>query len=137
MTPKDVVLEFYKSDVLLDKKIVSELLHPELIFEWNSSKGHITMHYTDAIEYIDKLAKAYIRSKIRISHIIQEDNLVSVRYSQFVKTIENPREDMPVGNFFVIWEIKENKLYRGYQMSHINSRYLKKINSKALLLQYQ
>jgi len=67
----------------------------------------------------DEMARAYIRSKIRISHILQEKNLVSLRYSHFVKTIENPREDMLLGDFFVIWEIKDDKLFRGYQMSQL------------------
>ncbi len=120
MKPKDIVLEFYKSDVLLDRKSVSELLHPELSMDWNSSQGFIQMNYDDFLSLTDQLAKAYVRSKIRISHIIQEKNLVSIRYSHFVKTIENPREEMLMGNFFAIWEVKDGKLFRGYQMSHFS-----------------
>ena len=120
MKPKDIVLEFYKSDVLLDKKTVSELLHPEFTIDWNSSEGFIQMNYDDMMSLTDQMARAYIRSKIRISHIIQEDNLVSLRFSHFVKTIENPREDMLLGNFFVIWEIKDDKLFKGFQMSYFS-----------------
>jgi hypothetical protein len=120
MTPKDIVLEFYKSDVLLDKKAVSELLHPEVTIDWNSSKGFIQMNFEDILALTDELAKAYIRSKIRMSHILEENDLVSLRYSHFVKTIENPREDMLLGNFFVIWEVKDGKLFKGFQMSHIS-----------------
>lgn len=120
MKPKDIVLEFYKSDVLLDRKIVSELLHPEVTIDWNTSKGIIQMNYNDILSLTDELAKAYVRSKIRISHVIQEKNLVSLRFSHFVKTIENPREEMLIGNFFVIWEVKDDKLYKGYQMSHFS-----------------
>ena len=39
MKPKEIVLEFYKSDVLLDKKAVSQSLHPEVTIDWNSSEG--------------------------------------------------------------------------------------------------
>ncbi len=120
MKPKDIVLEFYKADVLLDKKTVSELLHPEVIIDWNSSKGFIQMNYDDILALTDELSKSYIRSKIRISHTLQENNLVSLRYSHYAKTIENPREDMLLGNFFVIWEVKDNKLYRGFQMSQLS-----------------
>jgi len=120
MKPKEIVLEFYKSDVLLDKKAVSELLHPEVTIDWNSSEGFIQMNYQDILALTDELGKAYIRSKIRISHILQENNLVSLRYSHFVKTIENPREEMLLGNFFVIWEVKDGKLFKGFQMSHIS-----------------
>ncbi|MBC7846165.1 MAG: nuclear transport factor 2 family protein [Flavobacterium sp.] len=119
MKPKDIVLDFYKSDVFLDKKTVSELLHPEVIVDWNSSQGFIQMNFQDVMELTDEMARSYIRSKIRISHILQENNLVSLRFSHFAKTIENPREDMLLGKFFVIWEIKDNKLFRGYQMSQL------------------
>lgn len=120
MKPKDIVLEFYKSDVLLDRNTVSELLHPEVSMDWNSSQGFIQMNYDDFLSLTDQLSKAYVRSKIRISHIIQEKNLVSIRFSHFVKTIENPREEMLMGNFFAIWEVKDGKLFRGYQMSHFS-----------------
>ena len=120
MKPKDIVLEFYKSDVILDKKTVSELMHPDVTIDWNSSKGFIQMNFEDILALTDELAKAYIRSKIRISHILQENDLVSLRYSHFVKTVENPREDMLLGNFFVIWEVKDGKLFKGFQMSHIS-----------------
>jgi predicted SnoaL-like aldol condensation-catalyzing enzyme len=120
MKPKDIVLELYKSDVLLDTNSVREIIHPEVLIDWNSSKGFIQMNYDDLLSLTNELAKAYIRSKIRISHIIQEGNLVSLRYSHFVKTIENPREEMLIGNFFVIWEVKNGKLFRGYQMSNFS-----------------
>lgn len=117
MQVKDLVLDFYKSDVMLRRDEVKEFLHPELIIEWNSTKGFVQLDYNDVLNLTEELSRAYVRSKIRISHILQDKNLVSVRYSHFVKTIENPREEMLLANFFVIWEIKDNKLYRGYQMS--------------------
>jgi hypothetical protein len=120
MKPKDIVLDFYKSDVLLDRKAVSEFLHPEVTIDWNTSKGFVQMNYDDILSLTDELSRAYVRSKIRISHVIQEKNLISLRYSHFVKTIENPREEMLMGNFFVIWEVKDGKLYKGYQMSHFS-----------------
>ena len=105
MQVKDVVLDFYKSDVLLRRDEVKEFLHPDLIIEWNSTKGFVQLDYNDVLNLTEELSRAYVRSKIRISHILQDKNLVSVRYSHFVKTIENPREEMLLANFFVIWEI--------------------------------
>jgi len=120
MTPKEIVLEFYKPDVILDKQAVKALLHPEVIIDWNSSKGFIQMNHADVLALTDDLKKAYLRSKTNISHIIEEGNLVSVRYSHFVKAIENPTEEMLIAHFFVIWEIKDGKLYRGFQMSQFS-----------------
>lgn len=120
MKPKDIVLEFYKPDVMLDKNAVEALLHPDVTIDWNSSKGFIQMNHSDILALTDDLNKAYVRSKTRISHIIVDENMVSVRYSHFVKTIENPREEMLIAHFFAIWEVKEGKLYRGFQMSQFS-----------------
>jgi hypothetical protein len=120
MNPKDVVLDLYKSDVLLNKDLVKPLLHPDITVDWNSSKGFIQMNHDDVLQLCDQLNKAYVRSKIRISHILQENNTVCVRFSHFVKTIENPREEMLLAHFFAIWEIKDNLLYKCYQMSQFS-----------------
>jgi len=53
-----------------------------------------------------ELGKAYVRSKARITHILEDSNTVAVRYSHYVKTIENPREEMLLAHFMVIWELK-------------------------------
>lgn len=52
------------------------------------------MNYNSLINLADELHKAYVRSKVRISHIIEEDNLILSRYFSFCETIENPREEM-------------------------------------------
>jgi predicted SnoaL-like aldol condensation-catalyzing enzyme len=120
MTPKELVLDFYKNDLILKKSEVNEFIHPDLIIEWNSSKGFLQMNRDDVLNLSDELNKAYVRSKMRITHIIEEGNMVSVRYSHFVNTVENPGEEMLLAHFCVIWEIKDNKLFRGYQMSQFS-----------------
>ncbi|WP_395044357.1 nuclear transport factor 2 family protein [Flavobacterium sp.] len=120
MHAKEIVLDFYKSDVILDKNAVKEFLHPEITIDWNSSKGFIQMNFDDIIRLVEEMSKAYLRSKIKISHIIEEGDTVSVRFSHFVKTIENQREEMLLAHFFVIWEIKEGKLFKGFQMSQFS-----------------
>lgn len=119
MSAKEIVQEFYKSDALLENKIVSKLLHDDVVLEWHSSKGYLKLKYQDIIDLTTELGKAYVRSKARITHILEDGNTVSVRYSHYVKTIENPREEMLLAHFMVIWELKNNKLYRGYQMSQL------------------
>lgn len=119
MKPKHIVTNFYKSDVVLDATAVSDLLHPEVILEWHSTKGFFKMNHESIVALSRELSKAYIRSKCKISHLIAKGETVTVRYSQFVKTIENPREEMFLAHFMVIWEIKDDKLYRGYQMSQL------------------
>jgi hypothetical protein len=119
MSAKEIVQNFYQSDVLLETATVNDFLHPDVVLEWHSTKGFLKLHHDDIIALSSELSKAYIRSKSRITHILEEGNTVSVRYSHYVKTIENPREEMLLAHFMVIWELKNNKLYRGYQMSQL------------------
>ena len=119
MSAKSIVQEFYKSDVLLESDKVKALLHPDVVLEWHSTKGFLKLKKDQIVELSSELSKAYVRSKSRISHIVSDGNIVSVRYSHYVKTIENPREEMLLAHFMVIWEVKDDKLYRGYQMSQL------------------
>lgn len=120
MSAKKIVQDFYKSDALIDAAVMSEFLHPEIILEWNSTKGFLKMNYDEIISLAEQMNKAYVRSKARINLIVVEKNMVSLRFSHYVKTIENPREEMLLAHFFVIWEIKDGRLFRGYQMSQIS-----------------
>jgi hypothetical protein len=119
MALKEIVQDFYKSDVLLDKTATEAFLHPEVVLDWNSSKGYLQMNRAEILALSAELSVAYVRSKIKISHILEEGSQVAVRYSHYVKTFENPREEMLLAHFMVIWEVKDDKLYRGFQMSQL------------------
>ena len=119
MKAKDIIKSFYKSDVLLDSAAVADFLHDDIILEWHSTKGFLKLDKVAILELSKELGKAYMRSKNDISHIIAKGDTVTIRYSQYVKTIENPRQDLLLAHFMVIWEIKDDKLYRGYQMSQL------------------
>jgi predicted SnoaL-like aldol condensation-catalyzing enzyme len=120
MTAKEIVQNFYKSDAFIDSEILKEYLHLDVVLDWNSSKGLVQMNFDSLIAFSNELNRSYVRSKIRISTIIAEGEMISVRYSHFVKTIENPREEMLLAHFMAIWEVKDNKLFRGYQMSQLS-----------------
>ncbi|MGK4567956.1 nuclear transport factor 2 family protein [Flavobacterium sp. 3HN19-14] len=120
MLAKKLLQDFYKSDALIDSAVMDTYLHPDVVVDWNSSKGFIQMKRADILALTAELSRAYIRSKARISHMIKEGDTVAVRYSHYVKTIENPREEMLLAHFFVIWEIKDDKLFRGYQISQLS-----------------
>jgi len=119
MNLKKIILDFYKSEALINPTVLASYLHDNIVFEWNSSTGFIQMNREDLLSLASELSRSYIRSKVKISHLVKEGNLVSVRYVHFVKTIENPREYILLANFMVIWEIKDKKLYRGYQISQV------------------
>lgn len=120
MSAKQIIQEFYKSDALIDPTVMAVYLHPEIVLEWHSSKGFLKLNYDEIISLTTEMNKAYVRTKARISHILEENETVSVKYSHFVKTVENPREEMLLAHFFVIWELKDHKLFRGFQMSQLS-----------------
>ncbi|MGV9003752.1 nuclear transport factor 2 family protein [Flavobacterium sp.] len=119
MKAKMLVTNFYKSDVILDSTVVADYLHDDIILEWHSTKGFLKLDKKAILELSKELGNAYMRSKNNISHIISKGDTVTIRYSQYVKTIENPRDDLLLAHFMVIWEIKDDQLFRGYQMSQL------------------
>lgn len=120
MSAKKIVQDFYKSDALINSKIMKTYLHPEVVLDWNSSKGFLQLKHKDILELTLQMERSYVRSKARVSHLLQDGNTVTVRYSHFIKTVENPREEMLLAHFFVIWELKDDKLFRGFQMSQMS-----------------
>ncbi len=120
MSAKKIVQDFYKSDALINSEIMKTYLHPEVVLDWNSSKGFLQLKHKDILELTLQMERSYVRSKARVSHLLQDGNTVTVRYSHFIKTVENPREEMLLAHFFVIWELKDDKLFRGFQMSQMS-----------------
>lgn len=119
MKAKDIVANFYKSDVVLDTDALDVLLHDDVFLEWHSTKGFLQLNKPMILDLSKELNKAYVRSKNNISHLVAKGDTVTVRYTQYVKTIENPREEMLLAHFIVIWELKDDKLFRGYQISQL------------------
>lgn len=117
---KKILQSFYKSEAMIHPEMLGDYLHPEVIVEWHSSKGLIVLNYQDLVDLATEMSRAYERSIIKVSHMISENGQVAVRYSHFVKTIENPREEMLLAHFSIIWEFKDGKMYRGYQMSQVS-----------------
>ncbi|MBF6609328.1 MAG: nuclear transport factor 2 family protein [Flavobacterium sp.] len=117
---KKFIQEFYKSDALIDRETLAAYLHDEFRLDWHSSKGFLQLRRDEMLDIAYELSRAYESSRVKISHIVNDGSLVSLRYSHHVRTFENPREEMLLAHFMVIWEIKDGKLYRGYQMSQLS-----------------
>ena len=62
---------------------------------------------------------SYESLRLETYKTIKEDQNVVIYFSYYVKTIENPEEELPFGHFMVIWELKENLLYKGSQISQL------------------
>jgi hypothetical protein len=119
MSPKELVQSFYNSDALYNSKTLETFLHPEVVLEWNSSKGFFKKDRDGLVQMANNLQLGYETFVVQVHQILAEDNLVSVHYTHFGTTIENPGQINRLAYFFVIWEIQDDKLFRGYQMSQL------------------
>lgn len=116
-TAKEVVRNFYLSDILGDPKVMKQYFHPEVVLIWNSSDGLSIMHFDDIVAFFSEIRRTYHDLRVEVSHLLQDDNHVTIRYKYYIRTIENPDEELGIAHFIAIWEVKDEKLYRGYQVS--------------------
>jgi hypothetical protein len=114
---KEVVRGFYKSDLLKDETILEKYFHPEAVLIWNSDDGLTIMHNEDLMAFFLEIRRTYFDLRLEVSHLLADDNHVTIRYKYYVRTIENPDEELGIAHFIAIWEVKDDKLYRGYQIS--------------------
>lgn len=118
MEAKQVVQQYYNSGALRNSGNI-DFIHDELQLKWHSSKGYLELDKSDYTALAAEMNKSYSSSRLDISHMIAEGDAVTVRYTHYVNTIENPNEEMVLAHFVVIWEVKDGKLYKGYLMSQL------------------
>lgn len=114
---KELVKNFYRSNILKDDKILENYFHPELILIWNSANGLSIMNFDDLASFFAEIRRTYDDLRIEVSHILADDNFVTIRYKYYIRTFENPDEELGIAHFIAIWEVKDGKMYRGYQVS--------------------
>ena len=114
---KEIVRDFYEANIFDDITALERYLHPELLLIWNSSDGLSIMHFEDIIDFFAEIKRAYKDFRLEVSHLLEDDIHVTIRYKYYVRTIENPDEELGIAHFIAIWEVKDQKLYRGYQVS--------------------
>ena len=117
MTNKEIIRNFYISDGIRNINVLKDILHDNVTLHWDSSEGELILNKDGIINLAKELSENYAKSIIEISHILAEDNLVSIRYNHKVAPIENPSELTPIAKIIVIWEFLGNKLIKGYQIS--------------------
>jgi hypothetical protein len=118
---KQLVRDFFESSFYKDSSLIKKFLHPEVSFHWNSSTGFSILNLEELTNISLEMGKAYEAITCEISHLLQEKNMITIRFSYLVNTIENPEEEFTLAHFVCIWEIKDQKLYKGYLMSQPNN----------------
>lgn len=114
---KEIVRDFYRSDILKDKTLLERYFHPELVLIWNSPIGLSIMHYDELVKFFDEIRRTYYDLRLEVSHLLADGNHVTIRYKYYVRTIENPDEELGIAHFIAIWEVKDGKIFRGHQVS--------------------
>jgi len=114
---KEIVRDFYEANIFDGISVLERYLHPELVLIWNSSDGLSIMHFEDIIDFFAEIKRTYKDFRLEVSHLLEDDIHVTIRYKYYVRTIENPDEELGIAHFIAIWEVKDQKLYRGYQVS--------------------
>ncbi|RRA94813.1 nuclear transport factor 2 family protein [Paenimyroides viscosum] len=117
----EIVKKFYESAGILNKTYCLEVFHEDIQLEWYSSKGHLFLEHADLLALSKDLKLSYFNLRAEIHDIISEDDKVMIRYTYYVRTFENPEEEMILATFFTVWELKEGKLFKGVQMSQLSN----------------
>lgn len=119
MSPKEFVKSFYESDFYKDPEVLKGFLHPECELFWSSSSGFVKFDFDEIMAHGVRISQSFKELRADISHIIAEENFVTVRYTYYVVSFENPEEEFCLAHFISIWEVKEGKLFRCHEMSQM------------------
>lgn len=119
LSDKKLVEAFYASDFYKNPEEVKKFLHPDAELYWNSGAGFNKMSFHDILNMSEELSKSFESLRAEISHLLQDGNQVTIRFTYHVRTIENPDEEIPLAHFIAIWKIKDNKLYQCHQISQL------------------
>ena len=116
-SPKQIVSDFHQANILNDETVLENFLHKDLELIWNSADGLSIMHYKELTAFFLEIKRTYHDLRVEISHLLEDGNHVTIRYKYYVRTIENPDEELGISHFIGIWEVKDEKMYRGYLVS--------------------
>jgi len=117
MDKKNLVKNFYQSDFYSNSDELKKYFHPDVKIFWNSSSGFYKLDFQSFEKISLEMGKSFKSLNCDITHLLQDGDSVTIRFSYNVNTIESPDEDISIAHFIAIWEIKDDKLYKGYMIS--------------------
>ena len=117
MSSKKVVKSFYESDLANDATMVSKHFHKDCELHWTSSQGFTLLNYDDIETFFEGTRQSYNSLRFEFTHFIASGVFVTTRHTLFGFTIENPDIETTIAHFSTIWEVKDDKLYRGFEIS--------------------
>lgn len=129
-TTKAIVEKFYHWNAdNANMEATISVLHDDVELFWNSTKGFRKYGKEQIIELIKDIKKEYHSIRVETSHFLTDKNRAAVRLTYYVEPFEAPEEEIPLVHFMAIWEIKDGKLYKGYEMSHLADEHPENLQS--------
>lgn len=116
---KEIIRKFYESNFYKDEEILKSYLHPEVELSWYGTTGLRKLNLEEIAEISKQLAESYESLRAKIDKIVAQKENAAIHFTYYVRTIENPDEEMPLAHFIAIWELKDDKLYKGVQISQL------------------
>jgi len=120
MTNREKIDFLYKEDGIRDKQFLTTLIHDNFRLEWDSSSGNSILDKNFILNLSEVININYEISYFEISHLIEENNQIVVKYNHKVATIENPKEIMLIAKVVAIWSFQEGQIIDGYLISKPN-----------------
>ena len=134
MTSKEVIIDFFNSDIANDIGVIEKFYHKDCEVHWNSSQGYKFRGFNDTVEFFKGITESYDSLRFQLSHLLEDNNVVTARYTLYASTIET-EDEIPLAHYVTIIELKDNKFFRVYDMSQpadsetLNTSVFSKINS--------
>ncbi len=101
MSAKEIVKAFYDLDLVKAKGILSHY-HKDCELNWNSSKGFRRLDFKGMEHMLKDLKESYISFKPRLSHLLEDGNTVTARYTVYATTIERPETEDALAHFIFV-----------------------------------
>ncbi|MCH9660021.1 MAG: nuclear transport factor 2 family protein [Bacteroidetes bacterium] len=114
---KEIVRNFFLSKLLTDNSVMETYFHPDVVLIWNSASGLSILHYEELDAFFKEVGRTYADLRVEVSHLLEDEGHVTIRYKFYVRTIENPDEELGIAHFISIWEVKDGKMFRGHTVS--------------------
>ena len=115
---KKIVQKFLDSDVFVNVEEFDHYIHKDLKMHWHASSGYREFSYDDYHRLSQSTASSYESMRSEVTHMISDKKEVAARFTVYVRTIENPREEIPVGYFVSIFKLEGDKIIEVHQSSH-------------------
>ena len=115
---KKIVQKFLDSDVFVNVEEFDYYIHKDLKMHWHASSGYREFNYDDYYRLCQSTAASYESMRSEVSHMISDKKEVAARFTVYVRTNENPREEIPVGYFISIFKLEDDKIIEVHQSSH-------------------